>query len=106
MKTERISPKVFTVFIALANVATAIVGRAEGLPEALNHAGGNREGLEAALREVDGKDTEYLIASASQYDLLNRYTQISVNSVPKIWYDYCGRGQSLAINIGAVFCSV
>jgi YD repeat-containing protein len=23
-----------------------------------------------------------------QYDLLNRYTQISVNNVPKIWYDY------------------
>ena len=23
-----------------------------------------------------------------QYDLLNRYTQISVNDVPKIWYDY------------------
>ena len=23
-----------------------------------------------------------------EYDLLNRYTQIAVNNVPKIWYDY------------------
>jgi YD repeat-containing protein len=32
--------------------------------------------------------SSHLQTTQYQYDLLNRYTQISVNDVPKIWYDY------------------
>jgi len=39
--------------------------------DSLKQAGGNRSELESALRTVKGKDTEHLIANASQYDLVN-----------------------------------
>jgi hypothetical protein len=51
------------------------------LRAALNHAGGNRGELETALREVKGKDTEYLIAHASQYDLVNLTAQQIIENV-------------------------
>lgn len=47
----------------------------------LKRAGGNRGELETALRKVKGKDTEYLIAHASQYDLVNLTAEQVVENV-------------------------
>jgi len=48
---------------------------------ALEHSGGNRSELETALRKVKGKDTEYLIAHASQYDLVNLTAEQIVENI-------------------------
>ena len=47
----------------------------------LKHAGGNRDELESALRKVKGRDTGYLIAHASQYDLVNLTAEQIVENV-------------------------
>lgn len=47
----------------------------------LRHAGDNRVELETALRKVNGKDTEHLIAQASQYDLVNLTSQQIIENV-------------------------
>ena len=51
------------------------------LNAALNRSGENRAELETALRKVKGKDAEYLIAHASQYDLVNLTAEQIVENV-------------------------
>jgi hypothetical protein len=55
--------------------------RAGELRDALRHAGGNRSELEIAMSKVKGADTEYLIANASQYDLVNLTTEQIIENV-------------------------
>jgi hypothetical protein len=51
------------------------------LQVALERAGGNRSALETALHEVKGKDTEYLLSHASQYDLVNLTAQQIIENI-------------------------
>ena len=62
-------------------VLAADLGWPAEVRDALNHAAGNRGELETALRKVNGKDTEYLIMRASQYDLVNVTTQQIIENV-------------------------
>jgi hypothetical protein len=59
------------LFSMQAVVLSKATGQSGDLQEELNHAGGNRAELETVLRKGKGKDMEYLIARASQYDLVN-----------------------------------
>lgn len=52
-------------------VLAADLGWPGEVSDALSHSGGNCCELETALRKVKGKDTELLIAQASQCDLVN-----------------------------------
>lgn len=83
--------------MALFAMHTLVLSAAEGpsgeVRAALKHVGGNHTELETALRAVMGKDTEYLISHASQYDLVNLFDGVIR------W------GQSLEISIRTVSCS-
>ena len=48
---------------------------------ALKPSGGNRIELEESLRTVPGRDTEYLLTHASQYDLVNLSAQQIIENV-------------------------
>lgn len=63
------------LFIMAPGLLAADVSLSNELRDALYHAGGNRGELESGLRRLNGKDTEYLIAHASQYDLVNLTSQ-------------------------------
>lgn len=71
MKTKRLLFGILISSVLLAPPLPAATETLGNLRAVLKHAGGNRIELETALREVTGKDTEYLIAHASQYDLVN-----------------------------------
>ncbi len=81
MKAEQTFFRLFIFFIVSTSVLTVAVGKTEGMREALNRAGGNRGELETALRKLKGKDTEYLISHASQYDLVNLTVQEIIENV-------------------------
>jgi hypothetical protein len=69
------------LFHMLSAVHSAEVEPPDRLRMALKQSGGNRKELEAALRKVKGKDTEVLIANASQYDLVNLTAQQIIENV-------------------------
>ena len=52
-------------------VHAAKVEQSTELRLALKHSKGNRAELEKALHTIPGRDTEYLLTHASQYDLVN-----------------------------------
>lgn len=81
MKTELSLIRIakFSVFLALP--LPAAKEPSGDLRAALERAGGNRAELEAALLEVKGKNTEYLIAHASQYDLVNLTSQQIIQNI-------------------------
>jgi hypothetical protein len=60
--------------------AAEMVGK-QSLQAALERSGGNHSELKAALRTVKGKDTEYLISHASQYDLVNLTAEMIIENV-------------------------
>lgn len=69
-------------FVCLTQAGSlAAGGRERNLELALQHAGGNRSELETALRKVKGKDTEYLISHASQYDLVNLTAEMIIENI-------------------------
>lgn len=81
MKSEHL---IFDILIIFAMHAIMLVKAAEpsgDLHEVLSHAGGNRIELETALREAKGRDTEYLITHASQYDLVNLTADMIIRNV-------------------------
>ena len=55
----------------LLSAHAAEVTRTAGLRLASKQSRGNRTELETALRMVPGKDTEYFLAHAFQYDLVS-----------------------------------
>ena len=65
----------------LALVLPAAAKMSDDVSAALKHAGANRSELETALLEVKGKDTEYLISHASQYDLVNLSAQEIIENI-------------------------
>ena len=81
MKFGILPTSILAIFALHTTVLAADVGWPGEVRDALKHAGGNRSELEAALRTVKGKDTEYLIAHASQYDLVNLTCQQIVENV-------------------------
>lgn len=68
-------------FILIFLVPLEAAEASDNVHKALDHAGDNRGELEIALREVKGKDTEYLVAHASQYDLVNLTSQQIVENI-------------------------
>lgn len=60
-----------TLSLLHSPVHAAKVEQSSELRMALKHSGGNRTELETALRKVPGKDMEYLLAHAIQYDLVS-----------------------------------
>ncbi|MCX6864887.1 MAG: transglutaminase-like domain-containing protein [Verrucomicrobia bacterium] len=76
-----LATSIFDLFVMCAITHAADVGWTNEVLDALKHAGGNRSELETALRTVKGKDTEYLITHASQYDLVNLNCQQIVENV-------------------------
>lgn len=81
MKAESSLFGILTLFVMHTLVLSAAAGPSSGVQVALKHAGGNRSELESGLREVNGNDTEYLIAHASQYDLVNLTTAQIIENV-------------------------
>ena len=81
MKVKKPLFGILTLFVILTIELSAAVEPFGDVRVALRHAGGNRSELEAARREVKGKDTEYLITHASQYDLVNLTAQQIVENV-------------------------
>lgn len=81
MKAERSLFRILTLFVMHTLVLSAGVEPSSEVQVALKHAGGNRNELKTALREVNGKDAEYLIAHASQYDLVNLTSQQIIENV-------------------------
>jgi hypothetical protein len=71
MKFGAIPTAILALFVLSTMAQAADMGWPADVCGALIHAGGNRSELESALRKVKGKDTEHLIAHASQYDLVN-----------------------------------
>jgi hypothetical protein len=71
MKREALLTSILALLAMLATGHAMDVKWPDEVRGVLNHAGGNRDELETALRTVKGKDTEHLIANASQYDLVN-----------------------------------
>ena len=59
----------------------AKVEQSSELRMALKHSGGNRAELEVALRKIPGRDIEYLLAHASQYDLVNLTSQQIIENI-------------------------
>ena len=64
-----------TLSLLHSPVHAAKVEQSSELRMALKHSGGNRAELEVALRTIPGRDTEYLLTHASQYDLVNLTSQ-------------------------------
>jgi hypothetical protein len=81
MKTERLFLGILTFSMLLTPVLPAATGPSGDLRAALERAGGNRAELEAALLEMKGTDTKYLILHASQYDLVNLTARQIVENV-------------------------
>jgi len=69
-----------TTLVSQICFAAEMVSR-QSLQAALERSGGNRNELESALRKVKGKDTEYLISHASQYDLVNLTAEMIVENM-------------------------
>ena len=80
MMVDRLLFGILTL-IASINLVSEAMGQSDDVREALEHAGGNLGELESALRKVNGKDTEYLIAHASQYDIVNLTAEQIVENV-------------------------
>jgi hypothetical protein len=81
MKTEG-SPFKFLTLIVMHTLMFSAAAEPSGeVSTALKHAGENCGELETALRKVKGKDTEYLICHASQYDLVNLTAQQIIENV-------------------------
>ena len=59
-----------TIFVIPSDLS-AVEGSNGSMRDSLKQAGGNRGELETELRKVNRKDTEYLRAHASQFDLVN-----------------------------------
>jgi transglutaminase-like putative cysteine protease len=53
----------------------------QSLQAALERSGENRAELDSALRKVKGKDTEYLLSHANQYDLVNLTAGMIIENV-------------------------
>jgi hypothetical protein len=80
MNRMTISSGVAAVFLGQSCLHAA--GASEGTFQvALEHSGENRAELETSLRKLKGKDTEYLISHASQYDLVNRTAEMVIENV-------------------------
>ena len=65
----------------LALVFPAAAKMSDDVSAALKHAGANRSELETAMSKVKGKDTEYLLTHASQYDLVNLTSQQIIENI-------------------------
>ena len=70
-----------TLSLLHSPVHAAKVEQSTELRLALKHSGGNRSELEKALRTIPGRDTEYLISHASQYDLVNLTAQQIIENI-------------------------
>ena len=71
MRIERTLFGILSFLVMFTSMLSAVVEPSIDVQSALEHAGGNRGELESALRAVMGKDTDYMILHASQYDLVN-----------------------------------
>ena len=81
MNTAALPTSILALFVTQATAVAADAGWSGDVRVALKHAGGNSIELESALHKVRGKDTEYLIAHASQYDLVNLTAEQIVENV-------------------------
>ena len=81
MKENRLIICVSSLFAMLTLGFSTGVCRAGELRDALKHAGGNRSELKIAMSKVKGKDTEFLITGASQYDLVNLTAEQIIENV-------------------------
>ena len=80
MFSKWIHPCITALLVSVGLMQAAESG-GERLKDSLIRSGGNRAELESALRKVKGRDTGYLIAHASQYDLVNLTAEQIVENV-------------------------
>lgn len=81
MMVERLIFRILTLSVMDTLVLSAAVEQSGDVRAAFKRAGGNRIELEAALHAVPGKDTDYVIAHASQYDLVNLTAQQIIENI-------------------------
>jgi hypothetical protein len=80
MPSIQIAICIATTLVSQICFAAEMVSK-QSLQAVLERSGGNRIGLETALRKVKGKDTEYLISHANQYDLVNLTAGMIIENV-------------------------
>lgn len=71
MKAEKFISGILTLVVIYTPMSSAAAQSPSKVRAALKAAGGNRSELETALLAVKGKDSDYVIANASQFDLVN-----------------------------------
>jgi hypothetical protein len=80
MSSKLIVACIATALVSEICVAAPLTSK-QILQARLECSGENRAELETALRKVKGKDTEYLISHASQYDLVNLTAEMIAENV-------------------------
>ena len=81
MRIERPLFDILSFLVMFTSMLSAGAELSIDVESALERAGGNRDELESALRAVKGKDTDYLLLHAPQYDLVNLTSKQVIENV-------------------------